>query len=255
MLPFNVLAKPQPKTLTITSFLAGKQSPGILSAALTFMVPLGQMLFVKGGGSIRFFLKAREIIKFAADNTGSKVLDLGALGHDLIRSSRPWAGAFPSQAHPDVVVYTSSDNGVTYARGTIDAVDFAANTVTVATSATTNCIKVYFVPGGGEFEIRAKRPNGSDSINLKIFDSGLRAMHETDQVNQRSQPKIGQPGTNPPLPPQWELQIAVRSNSLIFPDPEAEHELSIQAFTAPIQILNRSQMDAEAEKQLRGGYF
>ncbi|GEM45310.1 hypothetical protein [Deinococcus cellulosilyticus] len=253
-LPFRALRKPSPKTLTITNFMQGRQTPDMLSAALILTVPLGEMLFIKGGQSPRFFLKAREEVEITMDADLTEVVNLGALGHDLIRTQRPFTGGFPTQSHPDVVAYTQEDGSDTWDKANITAIDFAANTVTVAKTADVKKIRIYFVPGGGEFEIRAKRPNGSDSINMKLFDMGLKAMHETDQTNTRSAPKLGHEGTNPPLPPQWELQIAVRSKSLIYADPEAEHELSLQAWSAPIEILNRSRMDAEAEVQLRGGY-
>ncbi|WP_034383173.1 hypothetical protein [Deinococcus sp. YIM 77859] len=252
-LPFQPLAKAMRLSLTADRFTPGQQVLGLLSTVAYFDGPLGHLMLFKGGENFRFFLKGRFETGVAGGTAaGPFVVNLAAAGHTLIRSTRPGA-AFPNLFHPDVLAYTSADGGTTWQAAPVSAVDWAAGTVTVDRPGNATRVAVYFTTGDGEFELRVVRPLGSDVASAKLFGGALRSIHETDQTNARSAPTFGAEGREYPLPPQFRLELAVRSRTPVVFDQYAGHELSLPVFDTPIRVLDAAQLNAQAELKLRGG--
>lgn len=252
-LPFAPLAAATRLSLTADRFTPQQQVLGILSPVATFDGPLGHLMLFKGGENFRFFLKGRFETGVAGGTAaGPYVVDLAAAGHSLIRTTRPGT-TFPSTSHPDVLAYTSADGGATWQAANVTAVDWAAGQVTVDRPGNATRVAVYFTTGNGEFELRVSRPLGSDAARAKLFGSALRSIHETDQVNARSAPTFGGEGREYPLPPQFRLELAVRSTTPVVFDRYAGHELSLPVFDVPIRVLDAAQLNAQAELKLRGG--
>lgn len=253
MLPFQPLTNAMRISLTADRFTPAQQVLGLLSTVAYFDAPLGHLMLFKGGENFRFYLKGRhEVGVSPATPAGPFVVDLAAAGHSLIRSPRPGA-AFPNTSHPDVLAYTTVDGGESWQAAPVTAVDWAAGTVTVDRPDNATTVAVYFTTGDGEFELRVVRPLGSDVASAKLFGGALRSIHETDQTNARSAPTFGAEGREYPLPPQFRLELAVRSQTPIVFDQYAQHELSLPVFDTPIRVLDAAQLNAQAELKLRGG--
>lgn len=252
-MPFQALATAARLSLTADRLKPAQQVLGLQSAVAYFDGPLGHLLLFRGGENFRFYLKGRHEVGVAGGTAaGAFVVDLAAAGHALIRSPRPGA-AFPNSYHPDVLAYTSADGGTTWLSAPVAAVDWAAGTVTVDRPGNATRVAVYFTTGDGEFELRIVRPLGSDVASAKLFGGALRSIHETDQTNARSAPTFGSEGREYPLPPQFRLELAVRSRTPIVFDRYAQHELSLPVFHTPIRVLDAAQLNAQAELKLRGG--
>lgn len=251
--PFQVLGNAMRTTLTSDRFTPGQQVLGLLSTVAYFDGPLGHLLLFKGGEPFRFYLQGRHEVGVAGGTAaGPYVVDLAAAGHSLVRSPRP-AADFPATGHPDVQAYTSADGGTTWLPAAVTAVDWNAGTVTVDRPGNATRVAVYFTTGNGEFELRVVRPLGSDVSSAKLFGGALRSINETNQVNARSAPTFGSDGREYPLPPQFRLELAVRSTTPIPFDRYARHELSLPLFDTPIRVLDAARLNAEAELKLRGG--
>lgn len=251
--PFAPLANAQRISLTADKFKAAQQVLGTLSSVAYFDGPLGHLLLFKGGENFRFYLKGRMEQGVAGGTpAGPIVIDLAAAGHRIIQSPRPGA-AFPNTYHPDVLAYTSADGGATWLAAPVNAVNFDAGTVTVERPGNATRVAVYFTTGDGEFELRVLRPLGSDVASAKLFGGALRSIHETNQTNARSAPAFGALGREYPIPPQFRLEIAVRSKTPVVFDRYAGHELSLPVFDTPIRVLDAAQFNAQAELKLRGG--
>lgn len=252
-LPFQVLANANRTTLTADRLTAAQQVVGLNSGVAYFDGPAGHLLLFKGGETFRFYIKGRhEVGVVGGTPAGPYDVNLAAAGHTLMRTPRPGA-AFPNANHPDVLAYTSSDGGTTWTRATVNAVNFDTGVVTVERPGNATRVAVYFVTGDGEFELRILRPLGSDVSSAKLFGGALRSIHETDQTNARSAPTFGSEGREYPLPPQFRLELAVRTKTPIVFDRYAEHELSLPVFDTPVRVLDAARLNAEAEVKLRGG--
>jgi hypothetical protein len=230
----------------------GQQSANQPSIVAYYDVPLGHAAVLLADKPIRAFLKARQTDAFAADGNANRVVNIGA--GNMIQSTRV-APAFPANNHPDVLAYISSDNGVTLVRATIAAVNFATGAVTVnKVAGVTNFIAVYFLSPNGELEIKAYRPVGGDTVAGRLFNRPLRGLAEVDQTNERSAMRLNIP-RDTALVSQFRLALEVRSPGIISWDAFAEHDLSIQVKTAPIQINDLQRLNIETERALRGGNF
>ena len=248
-LPFQVQGNALRTMLTADRLTPVNQVLGVMSAVAFYDGPLGHLLLYKGGEPFRFFIKGRH--QTNAPGAGDFNVDLRAAGFNPVRSTRQ-APEFPTQAHPDVLAYTSVDNGATWQIATVKAVNFATGAVTMTAPAAC-LVAVYFTVGNGEYEIRLIRPMGSDVTSAKLADGALRSIHETDQTNDRSLPRFGMEGREYPQPPQFRLELAVRTNTPIVWDRYAQHEISLPVFDTPVKITDPARMNAEAEVKLRGG--
>lgn len=248
-LPFQPQGNALKTALTADRLTPAAQVLGIMSAVAYYDGPLGHLMLFKGGDPFRFYIKGRHQVNVPA--AGAFNLDLKAAGYNPIQSPRP-AAAFPTQNHPDILAYTSVDNGVTWVPAMVTAMNFATGVVTFTAPAA--CLAaVYFTAGNGDFELRLVRPMGSDVASAKLFDGALRSIHETDQSNSRSAPAFGLQGREYPQPPQFRLELAVRSNTAIVWDRYAQHEISLPVFDTPVKVLDPARLNAEAEVKLRGG--
>jgi len=262
--PFIPLANAQRISLTADRFKAGNQVLGLMSSVAYYDGPLGHLLIMRGGDPFRFYLKAAKDFAVAAGQAaGDYLVDLGATGLHMVRTPRPAAdlptsvqagqGDAGTVAHPDVLAYTSLDNGQTWQPAAVRAVDFVTGKVTLTVPANVTNIRVYFVPADGEFQFRVIRPVGSDSMSAQIFGQALRSIHETEQNNVRSAPQLGDLGREYPIPPQFRLDLAVRSNARILWDNLAQHEISLPMYDTPIRVTDYAALTAQAEVKLRGG--
>lgn len=260
-LPFIALAQPQRISLTADRLKPGNQVLGLLTSVAYYDAPLGRLLLIKGGDPFRFYVKARkEVVVPLLTAAGDFLVDLGAAGLKIVRTPRP-AGSLPTAVdpanpgttnHPDVLAYTSAD-GVTWTPAAVRAVDFATGKVTLTLPAGANRVAVYFVPADGEFVFRVIRPLGSDGVSAQLYGQALRSIHETEQNNVRSAPQLGDIGREYPLPPQFRLDLAVRSNAQIVFDAYAQHEISLPLYDTPIRVTDNATLVAQAEVKLRGG--
>ncbi len=252
MLPFQPLSNALRTTITANRLTPASQVLGILSSVAYFDGPLGHLMLFKGGENFRFYLKARAVFTNAGGfGIGLANLNLASQNLKMLRTPRP-AGAFPLTYHPDLLVYGDDGTGILQELSIISA-DFQTGDLVVSTQAIFYDIVVYFVPADGEFELRIVRPLGSDVASAKLFGGALRSIHETDQTNARSAPIFGSAGREYPLPPQFRLELAVRSNTQIVFDQYAQHEISLPMFDTPIRVLDAAQLNAQAELKLRGG--
>jgi hypothetical protein len=249
---FRVTSEADSKVLLYSDFTAtNQQVSGISSIVAYHDVPLGHAEVLLADKPVRAFLKARFNTAFVADAAATRVIDLATPGLKMIQSTRTGA-AFPNASHPDVLAYISNDGGVTLARATIAACNFLTGQVTVNKIATTNYIAVYYLSADGELEVKAYRPVGGDTVAGRLFNKPMRGLAEIDQTNDRSAMRLNI-SNDVMLPSQFRLALEVRSTGIIAWDALAEHDFLMHVKTASIQILDLQNLNAEAEKQLRGG--
>lgn len=252
-LPFQPLGQAQRTSLTSDRLKASQQVLNVTSGVAYFDGPAGHLLLFKGGEGFRFFVKGRFEMGVAGGTPAGPIdVNVGAAGHSIIQTPRP-AMAFPTAYHHDVIAYTSADGGATWQRAVVNAVNYATGVVNVERPGNATRVAVYFVTGDGEFELRIVRPLGSDVSSAKLFGGAFRSIHETNQVNARSAPVFGATGSEYPLPPQFRLELAVRSKTPVVFDGYAEHELSLPVYDTPIRVLDAAAFNAQAEMKLRGG--
>ncbi len=250
----RALAPAKSQILTWDKFSVGDtQQPNFATRIAFYDVPLGYGMILEKDKPLRAYIKAKEEFAETVNANPTASVNLVTAGHKPIRSSRV-ASAFPTQSHPDLVAFISSDNGTTWTRTDIVGANFTSGVVVVNKTATTNRVKIYFLPGLGEIQIFGYRPVGSDISGGKIFGKPFRDLHETDQSNDRSAMQLSTNG-DVPLVSQFRLAIEVRSSSLVEWSKEAEHDLMIPTKSAPIEIIDIQALNVEVERALRGGNF
>lgn len=250
---FRKLAEPKQRTLIWSDFTAGSPVADVMSAVAYRDVALGYASGLKPGSALRAYLKSKYELAITVDAATTYTVDLGALGIKLVLSTKT-APALPTNAHPDLVAYISSDAGTSWAKTDITAINTAASTVTITkTASATNRVKLYYLSGNGEIQLSVRKPQGSDVFNSKVFGKPQRELYELDQTNERSAPKLTLP--RPALlPPQWRLQLEARAPHTIAWVAEAEHDLSIPVYDAPVQVYDVAQFNRVVEANLQGGF-
>lgn len=246
------LAASRSTAFTEADFKLGRQEINILSPLAYLEVPKGHLYGLKGQTPFTMYLMAKYEAAHTPDAPLTLTVDLSGTGGAFSKSTRS-APNLPAVNHPDVRVYISSNGGTSWTQTTINAVDYDAETVTFVKQANTNRVKVYYLTSKGQVTISAQRPAGSDAIGLKIFDAPLRKLHEVDQTNIRSAVVLGSRDVFI-LPEDWRLFINVKSPVPIEWSAEAGHEISLNAFTQPIKVLDAQALNAKAEEMLRGGF-
>lgn len=238
--PFG-LDTPRPFNLTASRFAAGDQLANRRSSAARFVVPARNMLSLVTGQPLRLRLKAHAEIT-QTDAGASVVLDLAAAGLRIVASPAGAAASLPSTDHPDVLVYAA---GVPVA---VEAIDYDANTVTVTNPDAGNAVTydVYGTAQEGQVQLVAVAPAALDNRGeIVLYDSTLRALHEIDQSNGRTAPKIIRPGRSAlGLGPKWAVSIVVDSPASFVWNDEAKHDVLIPAraagFSGSAAAVNRA---------------
>ena len=250
---FRKLDEPKQRTLIWSDFTAGSPVADVLSTVAYVDVALGYARGLLPLSALKVYLKSKYELAITVDAATTYTVNLGTLGIKLVLSTKT-APALPTNAHPDLVAYISSDAGTSWAETTITAVDTAANTVTITkTASATNRVKLYYLSGNGEIQLSVRKPQGSDIFNSKLFGKPQRELYELDQTNERSAPKLtmARPAL---LPPQWRLQLEARAPHTIAWVAEAEHDLSIPVYDAPVQVYDVAQFNRVVEANLQGGF-
>lgn len=213
-------------------------------------VPLGVTLALLPGRRTSLYLEAQHLETMSGGlATGDYVIDLGAVGKDIVKSTRvaPAFGA-GTDSHPDAHAFQF--NGGAWVPCLVKAIDYDANTVTVARTTGTTSIDLRFLTGNGEVVLRGVRPTGSDQANPQLARYALRGLHESDQINDRTALNLDDLKE---LPERWKLVIEVNSNAPILFDSKARHQIVLPGGYTPTKVLDKSRWDAVAEVALRGG--
>lgn len=246
--PYTPQEQFKPKTLTFSDFKAGTQGQGIGNEVAYYDVPLSYGLILLSRLPMRFYLKAAYEAAITPDaNTSLNV----ALGDNTVLSGRS-APAFPTQNHPDVLAYISSDGGATWTQTVVNAVNSATNTVNINKLAATNRVRVFYLSATGGFELRVFRPVGSDGVNAQLFNQPFFVLNSADQSNQRSAPRLNIGGERF-VPSQWRISLQGNGARPILWTPDAQHDVAIQTALGRIQINDLQSLNAMAEVGLRGG--
>lgn len=213
-------------------------------------VPLGVTLALLPNRRTSVYLEAQHLETMSGGlATGDYVIDLGAVGKDIVQSTRI-APAFGAgiDTHPDAHAYQY--NGGSWLPCLVKAINFDTNTVTVARTTGTTSIDLRFLTGNGEVMLRAVRPTGSDQANPQLFRYAFRGLHESNQINDRTAVNLDDLKE---LPERWKLAVEVNSNAPILFDDKARHLIALPGGYTPTKVLEKSRWDAVAEVALRGG--
>lgn len=246
----------RPETLGFAQFTASRDSINGAEVELArFTVPRRAMLAGRDDG-FRLFLKARAEADLTNDANTSEQVDVGALGLDLVRTTRP-APSLPTSRHPDVAAYTSTDGGATWTAANITAVDFDADTVTVAKPANVAVsVRVYATIRQGLVRVAAAAPAGSSAIEVPIWNSTVGALHDTDQAEKSARPNLVRSFGKPLyLSPKFQLRVYVTAASAgVFTwASEARHEIAVPVARRAVEVVNARELVAENLRQLRPG--
>lgn len=248
MLPIaEALGAASPVTLKFSDFKVGQdQVKGVPTAVAYLDVPIGQFLGLEAK-PFTMRLKAQYIYTFVASGTLTKLIDLGAAGLRVAKSPTP-APALPATQHPDILAFISADNGVTWAATPVTVINYVTGQITVTKDAATNAVKVYYLLGEGEISLRAQIPSGFNQDARQLFLSSSKAMHETDQINQRT--AITKFTEEKHLSPQMRLEVVVFGAGNVVWNKEAQHEIAIHAVYQPGRVNDRQAVDAAAFARL-----
>lgn len=250
----SLIGSKQPRLLDFSDFAEREQIVGVQSVLAAYVVPRGELFELDGVKPFRLALKARVTIEDeATDPVGGTILDLAATGVECVRSTRP-APALPSSRHPDVVVYATPSAGGATVRASVSEYKAEAGTVSVAllTPSTNYDFTVYVLHGNGSLKIRAVQPSGTDSRATELFNDSFRALHETDQANGITAPRLmrGRSGVFS-LAPKWEVSLEVNTSVTIAWDADAEHLLEIHGNRLPVNVNDPAALNAAISGRLR----
>ena len=246
--PFTPLEKFKPKTLLFSDFVAGTQGLGQGNEVAYHDIALSYGLILNSKLPMRFYLKS--VYEFAY--TPDALTNVNVIVPDNVLQSGRNAPTFPTQNHPDLLAYISSDNGTTWAQTTINSINWITDTLNITKLAGTNRIRVFYLSGTGGFQLRVFRPVGSDSVNAQLFNQPFFVLNSADQSNQRSAPRLNIGGDRF-VPSQWRISLQSQGGKPILWLPDAQHDVAIEASRGRIQINDLQQMNAMAEVSLRGG--
>lgn len=245
-----------PRNLVVGDFAAGSPVVGARSVLARHTVPRGDIFEVALERPIRAYLKALFTVTDTSDSGGDLTIDLGAEGLSIVRSTRPAATAPFTTGHPDVIVYATPTAGGARAVRTVDAVDFDAGTIDVSGlgNAVEFDFEVFYLSGDGELRIRASQPSGVDERTVELYNNTLAGLHETDQADGRTAPRIVRPGlTALPLGPKWTLSLEVDSPARFSWVADAGHEIRIQGHRIPVSAFDERQLSALIGQTLLNG--
>lgn len=245
-----------PRNLTAVDFAAGAQVVGARSVLARHAVPRGDVFEVALNRPLRAYLKAYYTERATSSVGGLVTLDLGAAGLAMVRSTRPAPAAPFTTGHPDVIVYATPTGGGPRAVRTVAAVDFDAGEIDLSGlgNAVQFDFEVYYLSGDGELRIRASQPSGVDERTVELYNDTLAALHETDQANGRTAPRIVRAGLNAlPMGPKWTLNLEVDSTARFVWVPEAGHEIRIQGHRVPVSAFDERQLNALIGQTLLNG--
>lgn len=230
----------KPDTLDRGDFVGGQSYVANREYKLaTFTVPRNEVMQVQAR-PFRVVLKAKVEGSGTNDASSSEQIDLGS-AHSLnaIRTSRG-APSLPTDRHPDVIAFTTTDGGSSWTRQNITAFDAEANTVTIAKPTDTAYdYKIYVVTGNGRVRLLANAPSGSGALAVQLDNSPLAAYHEVDFADATSAlilpERFGDPVR---LSQKFEVGIYVTTDVEIPWTSEAEHEIAIPVYRRAVEILD-----------------
>lgn len=250
------LERRSPRNLVWSDFAAGSQVVGARSVLARHVVPRGDIFEVALNRPLRAYLRALYTETATSDAGGLVTLNLGAAGLAMVRSTRAAPAAPFTTGHPDVIVYGTPTGGGARTVRTVAAVDFDAGTIDVSglTPSTSYDFEVYYLSGDGELRIRASQPSGVDERTVELFNDTLASLHEVDQANGRTAPRITRPGlTALPLGPKWTLNLEIDSTARFVWTAEAGHELRVQGHHIPVAAFDEQQLNALIGQTLLNG--
>lgn len=249
--PAVPLERGRPKTLDYDDFRGDTPIVGSPSRLASFQVPRNSIFEIKRSEPMYIKIRAQNTGEIASNADTSFVIDLGAAGRDLVRSPSP--ANTPTQYHPDVTVWLSADNGTTWVRANVTAVDDTANTVTIEKAASTAYkYELYYLPGEGELVIQSRTAAGVDARTDRLFNSTLRALNETYQAKGREAPKINDGvGDNISFAPKETIDLLINSQATFVWNERAEHQLLIPGQIVSVNVHN----EALLNKVIQHGKF
>lgn len=233
----------QPFTLDPSRFVPAAQIVGIESTVAYYDVPLGNALGLIDQQKFALRVKALASKTIAPSVAVSETFT----GLKIARSPR--AVTLPTNVHPDFVAFVSND-GITWTRANIVAVNYINGTVTVAKTGTTTQLKVYYSLSDGEVFLKAFAPSGSNTDRRLIFNCNAKVLHENDQISGDTPLTVLKSYKS--LPEEFRLELRVRTNDTVVFLPEAEWEINIQAHMQPTVDDDRSSTYALALERLKG---
>lgn len=217
--------------------------------AANYSVPIGYHGVLKKGVSFGFYVYAKSVTTMAGGlAAGDFPIDLTAVG-GIVQSTLK-APALPSTGgHPDVIAYNSSVGMVALP---VKAINYDTNIVTVDRPAGCTSITLYYLPEQGTVGLRARRPTGRDQANPLLYQQSFRALHEVDQLSERTAPTFDDLKD---LPARWQIQLEIESAAQVVFDAYAPHKIRLPFAIVPVEVLpgQASRYDAQAEVKLRGG--
>lgn len=234
-----------PFTLTASDFQGGSPLLSRQSVLASFKVPRGELYELSGVLPFRFGIKAKIEQQAVASSAGGEItVDLGAAGINAVRSTRPAGGP---RTHPDVIFIAAPSAGGAAIKRDIKSYDADANTVTAEnlTASTNYDLTIYVLHGNGQVILRATQPSGSDVRSIELFNSTFAALHETDQANGQTAPRLGRGAVQRyPLAPKWTVAVEVNSDVTMAWDDEAEHLLNLRGQRMPVSVVDPRTLNA-----------
>lgn len=234
--PAIPISEATPQTLNAASFQSAQQVISRRSAVAKFRVPKGTIYELDGDMPFRLMVRARVDFDVPANSDGSYTVDIGDLGVDLVRSARP-APSGATTRHPDAKVLLDGEVVA------VEAFDADANTLTITVpDADAHSGVAYVLHGNGDIRLIATLPSGVDVREIELYNDTFQALHETDQANGRTAPRLT-PGKDLPLGPQWELQLQVTSDAVIEWSAQAGHVIALRGYSAPVAVVSREALN------------
>lgn len=237
----------RPVLLDIADFRAGGiWRAGEWSTVAFFQVPRGVIQRLPAGLSYRFYVRSRHAV--AGNNAASAAARTitGLVG--LAQTPRV-VPALPSLHHPDVVVWGMV--GGVWAQEPVNAVDFAAGSVTYTERALTTQVEVYYVFNVGEWRLRVYRPLGeSDTAAVTVANGSFSAAHMVDQNNAETTHRWPRLVV---MVPGQRLALEVNTTREVIHNARSLHVLSFESFSTQVDVTDPVELQQLAETALREG--
>lgn len=237
----------RPSLLDISQFQAGAAwRSGEWSTVAFFQVPRGVIQRLPAGLPYRFFVRSRHAV---AGNNAAAAASRTITGLVGIAQTLRVVPTLPSLHHPDVVVWGMV--GGVWAQEPVNAVDYAAGSVTYTERALTTQVEVYYVFNVGEWRLRVHRPLGeSDTAAITVANASFSAAHLVDQANLETSHRWPRLVV---MVPNQRLSLEVNTTREVVHNARSLHVLTLESFVTQIDITDPQELQRVAEAALREG--
>lgn len=216
-----------------------------------FRVPEDSAFVIRPGSRLEFYLRNRAT-HAGQDNSAGATPASVTVNTPGILQTRMATPAFPTDRHPEVLAYAQIAPSTDWTRVSVQAVDYAAQTVTLSVPAGENwtAIEVYYIGAQGEFKFYVVREGGGIRDWIPIYNSSFAAIHSLNQLSDEEQPTIGNSAL---LVEGFQLALEINSPYEVVWNDRARHFVQVDAMAIHVAGADKEALTRRAQLLMTGG--